>query len=185
MQHGHARGATASKTDINRDMARRCLSLVRTDMERLRVGLIETQPDRMAALIERLGTWSSGIGSALELVADRDAGNLATVVYVAGPMTGLPDFNYPAFEHARALLKAEGLSVLCPVDNDDGPEPGSRPWSWYMRRAIRQLITADGVAYLPGSESSKGAQVEIQLAHTLEMDVRPIAEWLGDPPGAA
>ncbi len=48
-------------------------------------------------------------------------------LYIAGPMTGLPDFNYPAFEEARAQLESEGYAVLCPTDNDDGDEHPSRP----------------------------------------------------------
>ena len=35
---------------------------------------------------------------------DRDLPRL----YVAGPMTGLPDYNYPAFDGAAALLAERG-----------------------------------------------------------------------------
>ena len=44
-----------------------------------------------------------------------------TRVYIAGPMTGLPDFNYPAFNAAAAKLRALGLEVLNPAENPPPP----------------------------------------------------------------
>ncbi|WP_373054312.1 DUF4406 domain-containing protein [Thioalkalivibrio sp.] len=99
-------------------------------------------------------------------------------LYIAGPMTGLPDYNYPAFERARADLEAAGYEVLCPTDNGAGTEPGSRPWSWYMRAALHQLLQADAVAVLPGWEASKGAALEVHVANSLNMPVRSLAAWL-------
>ena len=32
-------------------------------------------------------------------------------IYIAGPMTGLPDFNYPAFNAAAARMRALGFEV--------------------------------------------------------------------------
>jgi hypothetical protein len=39
-------------------------------------------------------------------------------VYVAGPMTGYPGFNYGAFDEARDLLASEGWDVISPADLD-------------------------------------------------------------------
>ena len=33
-------------------------------------------------------------------------------VYVAGPMTGLPEFNYPAFFAAEEYLRSHGAKVM-------------------------------------------------------------------------
>jgi hypothetical protein len=41
------------------------------------------------------------------------------ILYIAGPMTGLPDYNYPAFEQARASLEAAGYRVLCQSKTPD------------------------------------------------------------------
>lgn len=114
---------------------------------------------------------------------DRGASGIASgsrpVLYVAGPMTGIPEFNYPAFEDARRQLEAAGFTVLCPTDNDPDPATSaSRPWEWYLRRALRQVVDAGGVAVLPDAICSKGACLEIHVARALGMEVRPVAAWL-------
>lgn len=94
-------------------------------------------------------------------------------VYIAGPMTGLPEFNYPAFHAADKALTAAGHETLNPANN---PECDS--WLGYMRAGLTQLAQADGVAYLPGWQSSRGALIEVDLAGQLGFDVRPLAAWL-------
>lgn len=102
-----------------------------------------------------------------------------TKLYIAGPMTGLPEFNYPAFHAAKAELVAAGYLVLSPADNDDG-QP--HDWAWFMRKALAQLIRCDGVAVLPGSACSRGAHLEITVARALGMEVRPVSAWLTNNP---
>lgn len=89
-------------------------------------------------------------------------------VYIAGPMTGLPGFNYPAFHRAADALRAKGYHVENPADN---PVPACGTWKGYMRMAITQLVTCDTVVLLPGWSESKGAKVEHQLALDLGLDV--------------
>lgn len=38
-------------------------------------------------------------------------------IYIAGPMSGLPEFNYPAFNRAAAVLRAQGHHVENPAEN--------------------------------------------------------------------
>ena len=93
---------------------------------------------------------------------------MVTRLYIAGPMTGLPDFNYPAFHAEAARLRGVGFHVENPAEN---PAPACGSWCAYMRLAIAQLVTCDGIVLLPGWRRSKGARVEYLLACVLGMDV--------------
>jgi hypothetical protein len=92
-------------------------------------------------------------------------------IYIAGPMTGLPEFNFPAFHEAAAKLRAQGFEVENPAEN---PEPPCGSWLAYMRMAVAQVAKVDTVALLPGWESSRGAKVEYTLATGLGLTVLPI-----------
>lgn len=72
-------------------------------------------------------------------------------VYVAGPMTGLPQFNRPAFFAAEAYLQGQGARVMNPAVLPDGWEHDA-----YMRIAIPMLMECEAVAFLPGWQQSKG-----------------------------
>lgn len=97
------------------------------------------------------------------------------VLYLAGPMSGLPAFNYPAFDSAAGRLRLAGFEVLNPAENK---EPAGAEWTDWMRLGIGQLIRAEAVAYLPGAEGSRGARLEMKLAADLGMKCRPVAAWL-------
>lgn len=89
--------------------------------------------------------------------------------YIAGPMTGLPEFNYPKFHAVAAELRSRGVDVRCPTDNDDGST--DEPWDFCMRLAIKQLLECDEIALLPGWSSSRGAQLERRIATELGMTI--------------
>ncbi|URM87018.1 nucleoside dexoyribosyltransferase [Arthrobacter phage Ruchi] len=98
------------------------------------------------------------------------------VLYLAGPMSGLPEANYPAFHAAAASLRRAGFEVLNPAENRaPSPEP---EWSDWMRLALGQLIRADGVAFLTGAGNSRGAALEMKLGDALGMEVRPWRAWI-------
>lgn len=102
-----------------------------------------------------------------------------SVVYIAGPMSGLPDYNYPAFNTAAEWLRVEGHEPLNPADTEVLNDTGEiRSWDWYMRHALGMVIRADGIALLPGWETSKGATLEHLVALQLGMDIRPLKGWL-------
>ena len=102
-------------------------------------------------------------------------------LYVAGPMTGLQDHNFPAFNHAAEQLRNTGYAVVNPADN--GAEPG-QSWLHYMRLDLAQMLTCDGVATLPGWQSSRGASLEVHVAHRLGLPVRGWFGWCSIVPGA-
>ena len=100
-----------------------------------------------------------------------------TTIYISGPMTGLPDFNYPAFHAAARALREAGYTVVNPAENG---LPADAPWSDHMREDIRQMMDCDGVAVLPGWQVSKGAKLETMVATAIGMRVRSLALWLDD-----
>lgn len=89
-------------------------------------------------------------------------------LYLAGPMTGLPDFNRPAFNAEAARLRALGHVVVNPVELNEGNDGN---WMACMKVDIRELIECDGIALLPGWFKSRGAKIECQLAVDLGLEV--------------
>lgn len=95
-------------------------------------------------------------------------------IYISGPMTGLPEANYPAFFAAEAQLSDAGFDVANPARI---PEPDPKTWENYMRGAVKMVCDCDTVALLPGWENSRGARFEVELAKTLGIQVKTIEEF--------
>lgn len=95
--------------------------------------------------------------------------------YIAGPMTGYPEFNYPAFKAAAAVLRSQGVDVLSPTEHTGDVAPDDytdeRPYGYYLRRSLRMLLDCDAVVLLPGWETSRGARIECEVAKLLGMTV--------------
>lgn len=98
-------------------------------------------------------------------------------IYLAGPCTGLPDANYPAFNAQAARLRALGYHVENPAEN-----PVCSSWEGYMRHAIAQLVTCDVIAMLPGWTNSRGARIERHLALDLAIPAVMAADIVCTPP---
>lgn len=88
------------------------------------------------------------------------------VVYISGPMTGLPENNYPAFNVAAVRLRALGFSVENPAECEQ-----QESWQSYMRAAIVKMMRADALIMLPGWEQSRGARIEFDLAASLSIPI--------------
>ena len=88
-------------------------------------------------------------------------------VYLSGPMSGIADNNFPAFHERAAHLRAQGFDVVSPAEI---PEAGGT-WELCLRADIRELCTCDAIALMPGWEGSKGANLELHIAHRLGMQV--------------
>ena len=93
-------------------------------------------------------------------------------VYIAGPMSGLPEFNYPAFFAAEELLREWGLNPQNPARN-----PEQENWQGYMKLAIAMLMTCEAIYLLPGWERSPGALIEHDLARRCGLEVVYPHEW--------
>jgi hypothetical protein len=112
-------------------------------------------------------------------------------IYVAGPMRGLPEFNFPAFFAAEDVLKKEGYRVFNPARKDTeqygealsksnptgSEEQAAKDIGFSLREALKWdtekiCIECDEIAMLPGWEKSSGAFAEWALARALGLGVR-------------
>lgn len=111
-------------------------------------------------------------------------------IYLAGPMRGIPEFNFPAFYREAAFLRACGHTVFNPAERDNevhgtdiskGNPTGSEELAtaehgFNLREALgADLVwicsTADAIALLPGWFTSKGALAEHATAVALGLKV--------------
>lgn len=107
-------------------------------------------------------------------------------LYLAGPMRGIAEFNFPTFYAAATKLRAQGHEVFNPAERDNahhgtdiskGNVTGSEALAveqhgFNLREALRDdldfiCIHADGIALLPGWENSKGVAAELATARAL------------------
>ncbi|WP_129991868.1 DUF4406 domain-containing protein [Rahnella sp. CFA14(1/10)] len=87
-------------------------------------------------------------------------------VYIAGPMTGLPHFNRPAFQQAAINLSFEKHLPLNPAILPDGLTEAD-----YMAIALTMLQRAEAIYLLSGWQFSAGARAEHALALKLGLEV--------------
>ena len=99
-------------------------------------------------------------------------------IYVAGPMTGIPMFNFPMFSAVTAELRRDGHEVISPAEEDpeemqqaawsspdgvlhDGKLAG-HTWGETLARDVKLLADhgVECIYLLPGWERSKGARLE-------------------------
>jgi len=98
-------------------------------------------------------------------------------IYIAGPMSGVENWNFPAFFEAERQLLELGYEVVNPAHNDGSTyeealasaNTGKHSWDWYMRRDLAKLITCDAVCLLPEWKNSKDASLEVTVAKSLDM----------------
>jgi hypothetical protein len=102
--------------------------------------------------------------------------------YIAGPMTNMPQFNYPYFDREAKRLRDMGYEVVSPAELDD-PEtrkaalassdgaPGTgvangETWGDFLARDVKLVADkVDGIAVLDGWQKSRGARLETYIAH--------------------
>lgn len=89
-------------------------------------------------------------------------------VYISGPMSGIVDHNFLAFNETAKRLKKCGFTPINPAKG--GIIEG---WSWsdYLRRDLAMLMEADAIIMLPGWSKSKGARLERHNAVELGIEV--------------
>lgn len=111
-------------------------------------------------------------------------------IYLAGPMTGKPEFNFPAFHAAAKKLEETGYEVFNPAKRDyelhgtdiskgniNGDEKlAKQDYGFDRRAALCHSLAwicqhAEGIAMLPGWENSRGAIAELATAEAIGLSV--------------
>jgi hypothetical protein len=103
-----------------------------------------------------------------------------STLYLAGPMRGKPQFNFPLFDSVAATLRGKGFTVISPAELDDpdtrrlalnspdgeaGEFFNGQTFGDFLGRDIKEVLdNADGVALLPGWQDSVGASIEAYAA---------------------
>ena len=99
--------------------------------------------------------------------------------YLAGPMSGIPQFNFPLFYRATADLRAAGYNIISPAELDaqhgvdtqamaskDGDASKlTQTWGDLLARDVKIVSdVAQGVIFLPNWWTSRGAKLEAFVA---------------------
>ena len=111
-------------------------------------------------------------------------------IYLAGPMRGIAEFNFPAFYEAAEQLRKKGHHVFNPAERDNerhgadiskdnltGDEAQAvKQHGFNLREALGITLAwicayAEAIALLPGWEKSKGAIAERAVAIALGLEV--------------
>jgi nucleoside 2-deoxyribosyltransferase len=114
-------------------------------------------------------------------------------VYIAGPMTGIPNHNTPAFDEAAAWLRAAGYQAVSPPDiTRANPQPGVRrdgtiddaAYRALVRLDLIALLDCDCVVLLPGWTASRGCKLEIAVAIAIGIPLYPFARFQAGQEGS-
>jgi hypothetical protein len=115
-----------------------------------------------------------------------------TKVFLVGPMTGIKDFNFPAFDTEAIRLRGLGYDVTSPAELDRGEfgplfnrsEKGvsaDLPASFDLNKTLDRnyalIRESDMVATLPGWSMSNGANKEVFVARNAGIQVSKVEDF--------
>jgi hypothetical protein len=87
--------------------------------------------------------------------------------YLAGPMTGYEEHNFPAFEKLAAHLRQHGHIVVNPAELEALETGPRKEWAYYLKRDLKELLTCDHIAVMPNWQRSRGATLEVYVGWRL------------------
>lgn len=113
-------------------------------------------------------------------------------LYIAGPMRGIPEFNFPAFFAAEETLRGWGYEIINPArrDVDNGfkyqgltGDEDLTALGFNLRSALGWDLAqiageCDGVVTLDGWHRSRGAKAEVSTAVALDLPVNSVDGWI-------
>jgi len=108
-------------------------------------------------------------------------------IYVAGPMRGHDEYNYPAFDRQAQILEKQGWTVVNPAEMDRSiSSPEKCPMEFnpstnyddqeFMREALHRDLdqicnNCTAVYMMSGWETSRGAKAEWATAKAIGIDI--------------
>ena len=116
-------------------------------------------------------------------------------VYIAGPMRGIPFYNFPAFDKTRAELLEAGHDVISPAsmdrlvgfdamklppDTDWSAVPAGFDFDACVERDVAAVMGCDEIYLLDGWRRSKGTRAELALAQWLGKHINGTPGALAD-----
>jgi hypothetical protein len=88
--------------------------------------------------------------------------------YIAGPMTGKKNHNYPAFFRAEKRLNEYGIKTINPARLNAAGED----WHLCLRNDLKHIVNqCNQIALLDDWHESKGARLELAVAIRLGMSI--------------
>jgi hypothetical protein len=94
------------------------------------------------------------------------------VIYVAGPVTGLPDHGKWMFARVTLVLRTRGYTVISPIELGK-IENGT--FEQYLERDLKEGVAkSDAWVGLPGWPFSRGAMAELNMSVVMG---HPIGIW--------
>jgi|SRR5665213_144991 len=100
-------------------------------------------------------------------------------IYIAGPMRGYTDFNFPAFDAAAATFRLAGWHVLNPAEHDRAAgfdpsksiEENNFDVSQAFRWDVESIMRSHAIYMLKQWEFSEGANLEHAVAKAIDIDI--------------
>lgn len=84
------------------------------------------------------------------------------MIYISGPMTGLPNSNYDAFTICAIQLRSLGHEVLNPAEHFEGRQ--DLPRHKFLAADVVSLVQqCKEIVLLQGWEQSEGSKLEAQI----------------------
>lgn len=121
---------------------------------------------------------------------------MSELLYLAGPMTGYPQFNFPLFHKVAAELRAKGHTIISPAEMDspavqaaalqskDGSldaagKIAGETWGDILAKDVKLVADQiDGIVFLPEWQKSRGANLEATVG--LLVNARPFSFYCYD-----
>lgn len=93
------------------------------------------------------------------------------LIYVAGPISGIPNDNREAFYEAQKILELLGFAVINVFEIQKCQDTSKWGWIDYILFDLPYLVRCDMVFFLKGWEKSYGAIIEMLVAFKLGKDL--------------